>query len=209
MKSLTIFLDASVILSGLASATGGSRKLFIAAERHEAPSSLRSGYLLPSLRLPVRQAGRERNPSEAESLSHCLLRRSPAERGEDRASPPRAGFSAKGDRLKLLTTSLVIQEVSSHLKKLSIEPDQLENLLSIKTIRLIANPNEEMIEKFSKVSPDPNDAHVLAGAGLSGADILISLDKKHILVPKVRRVLKPMLVKSPKEFWRWLGKLRG
>lgn len=145
MRLLTIFLDSSVILSGLASSTGGSRKLFIATEHN---------------------------------------------------------------KLKLLATPLVIQEVFNHLKKLSIEPDQLENLLSTKVIRLIANPNKETIKKFSQVSSDPNDIHVLAGAGLSGANILISLEKKHILTPKVRKILKPMLVKSPKDFWNWLGKLK-
>lgn len=145
MPLLTIFLDTSVVLSGLASTTGGSRKLFEAAKQH---------------------------------------------------------------RLKLLTTPLVIQEVDRHLKKLSIEPNQLENLFSTQIIRLIPDPNTEMIKKFSQVSPDPDDAHILAGAGLSGADVLISLDKKHILTPEVRRVLKPMLVKSPKEFWRWIRKLK-
>lgn len=145
MRLLTIFLDSSVILSGLASSTGGSRKLFIATEHN---------------------------------------------------------------RLKLLTTPLVIQEVFNHLEKLFIEPNQLENLLSRKVIRLISNPNEETIEKFSQASSDPNDIHVLAGAGLSGAKVLISLDKKHILTPKVRKILKPMLVKSPKDFWCWLGELK-
>lgn len=109
--------------------------------------------------------------------------------------------AAQRYKLKLITTSLVIQEVSNHLEKLSIEPNQLENLLLAKTIRLIPNPDKKVTERFSQASRDPNDAHVLAGAGLSGADILISLDKKHILTPKVRKTLKPMLVKSPKEFW--------
>lgn len=143
MPSLKIFLDASVILSGLASPIGGSRKLFEAA---------------------------------------------------------------RGNKLKLLTTPFIIQEVINHLQKLDIEPGQLEALLSSKTIHLMANPSKEMIEKFSKASPDSKDAHVLAGASLSGAVALVSLDKKHLLTPKVRKTLKPMLVKSPKEFWSWIRK---
>lgn len=139
MPLLTIFLDASVILSGLASPTGGSRKLFEAAGRH---------------------------------------------------------------KLKLLTTPLILQEAANHLQKLDIEPQQLETLLSAKIIHLVANPPEKMIKKFQSASPDPNDAHVLAGAGLSGANILVSLDKKHLLTARVRKILKPMLVKSPRGFWR-------
>lgn len=146
MPSLTIFLDASVILSGLASPTGGSSKLLEAARQH---------------------------------------------------------------KVKLLTTPLVIQEVVNHLQKLEINPDQLKALLSRKTIHLIANPNEEMVEKFTRISQDLDDAHVLASAGLSGAKVLVSLDKKHILTPKVRIFLKPMLVKSPKDFWKWVKTSRG
>ena len=66
-----------------------------------------------------------------------------------------------------------------------------------------------MIEKFSSVTSDPNDAHILAAALFSGAQILISFDKKHILTAKVRRILKPMLIKSPKGFWKWISKREG
>ena len=138
MSLLTIFLDASVILSGLASPTGGSGK--------------------------VLDAGKLR-------------------------------------RFTLLTSQLVLEEVTNHLQKLDIKPDQLETLFSGKAVHLIASPSEEMIKKFRKSTPDPHDAHVLAGAGLSGAKILLSLDKQHILIPRVRNTLKPMLVLSPKDFW--------
>lgn len=143
MPSLTIFLDSSVILSGLASPTGGSGKVLQAA---------------------------------------------------------------KQQKLKVLTTPLVVEEVTRHLDKLNIVPDKLHRLLSSKTVRLLANPNDGTIEKFRHVCHDPNDAHVLAGAAISGADILLSLDKKHILAPSVQKALHPMSVKSPKDFWRGLQK---
>lgn len=146
MQSLTVFLDASVILSGLASPTGGSRKLLEAAEQH---------------------------------------------------------------KIKLLATPQVIQEVTNHLQKLGVEDEQLKNLLSTKVIHLTTGPSEEMIEKFSRICRDKNDAHVLAGAGLSGAKVLVSLDKKHILTLKVRTFLRPMLVLSPKDFWGWIRKSRS
>lgn len=141
MPSLTIFLDSSVILSGLASPTGGSGKVLEAA---------------------------------------------------------------KQQKLKLFTTPLVVEEVTRHLDKLNIVPDKLHRLLSSKEVRLLANPNEGTIEKFRHVCHDPDDAHVLAGAVLSGANVLVSLDKKHILTARVRKFLKPILVKSPKDFWRGL-----
>lgn len=143
MPSLTLFLDASVILSGLASPTGGSGKVLEAAKRQ---------------------------------------------------------------KLTLFTTPLVVEEVARHVGKLNIAPDKLHRLLSSKTVRLLADPNEKTIEKFRHACHDPDDAHVLAGAAISGANVLLSLDKKHILVPKVIKALHPMFVKSPKSFWRGLQK---
>lgn len=141
MPSLTIFLDASVILSGLVSPTGGSGKVLEAAKRQ---------------------------------------------------------------KLTLFTTPLVVEEVIRHLDKLNILPDKLHRLLSSKTVRLLADPNEKTIEKFRHVCHDPNDAHVLAGAVISGVNILLSLDKKHILAPNVQNALQPMSIRSPKSFWKEL-----
>lgn len=143
MPLLKIFLDTSVVLSGLASPMGGSRKLFEAA---------------------------------------------------------------KAKKLKLVTSSYVIEETAAHLKKLKINPDYLRELLFTKTVILLPDPPEKMIEKFSLAVADPDDAHILAAAVFSGANILISLDKKHILKPKVKKALRPILINSPKEFWSWLQK---
>ena len=141
MPSLTIFLDASVILSGLASPIGGSGKLFVAASQN---------------------------------------------------------------KLRLLSTPRVIEEVVRHLDKLHIAPDLLHKLLSDKIVRLVANPSEETIKKFRRVIKDQDDTHVLAGAVISGAGVLLSLDKKHILAPRVEKALRPMSITSPKEFWKGL-----
>lgn len=143
MPSLTIFLDASVVLSGLASPTGGSGKLLMAASQN---------------------------------------------------------------KLRLLSTPRVIEEVVRHLDKLHIAPDQLHKILSERTLRLVADPNEETVKKFRRVIKDPDDAHVLAGAVMSGAGVLLSLDKKHILAPNVGKALRPMSITSPKGFWRGLQK---
>jgi len=143
MPSLTVFLDASVILSGLASATGGSRKILVAG---------------------------------------------------------------KAKKLKLLTSVYILQEVAEHLAKLKIEKRELLQLLSQKIILVLPSPEDQFVEKFKPIVTDPDDAHVLAAAVLSGAKMLISLDKKHILTKKVRKTLKPILVMPPKQFWLWLGR---
>lgn len=146
MPSLTVFLDTSVILSGLASPSGGSAALFVAGKKK---------------------------------------------------------------RVKLITTELVLNEAVAHLSKLAIQTSQLEALLDSSTIRVIPNPAQDSMEKFKTVTTDPDDIHVIAGAVLSGSDALLSLDKKHITTPRVKEVLKPMKIMSPKEFWKWLARESG
>lgn len=144
MQLLTVFLDASAVLSGLISSTGGSGKLL--------------------------KAGAQR-------------------------------------KLKLIVTEKVLQETVDQVQKVHVQQQTLKNVLSSRTIRVVSTPHEEMLEKFSSVLDDPDDTHVLAGAVSAGVDVLVSLDKKHILIPRVRKALKPIKVLSPKEFWAWMEKL--
>ncbi|MBI5356094.1 putative toxin-antitoxin system toxin component, PIN family [Candidatus Collierbacteria bacterium] len=141
MKSLTVFLDTSVILSGLISSTGGSGKLLTAGAKK---------------------------------------------------------------KIKLIATEKIVREAASNLSKVNIQTQAFENLLSSRTIQVINTPSEEKIMKFIPMINDPGDAHVLAGVVHSRATILISLDKKHILVSKVKRTLRPIKIFSPKQFWKWL-----
>lgn len=144
MKSLTVFLDTSVILSGLASPTGGSRKIL------------------------------------------------------------GAGASEK---IKLVTSGLIIKETVRHLSKLRIDFADLEATVNSQTIKVLPSPPQSLISKFTPYTSDPNDAHVIAAAAISGADTLISLDQKHLLTSKVKSILKPIKVFSPKQFLGYLSSL--
>lgn len=141
MSSLIAFLDASVILSGLASPTGGSGKLLLAAGKN---------------------------------------------------------------KLKLITTPLVLNEVNRHLSKLKLTSRRLTDCLDQKLITLKNNPSTALIERCTRLTVDPDDAHVLAGAISSRCRFLLTLDKKHLLTKLVKTRLKPILVLSPKEFWQSL-----
>ena len=111
-------------------------------------------------------------------------------------------------KLQLFTTPFVIEEVAKHLHKLGVKPNELEILLKKKVIRVISDAPQHIVKKFHSVIVDPDDAPILAGAVLSGAHVLLSLDKGHILTDRVRKALKPLLVFSPKEFWEWVEKHR-
>ncbi|KKU45166.1 MAG: hypothetical protein UX62_C0040G0005 [Microgenomates group bacterium GW2011_GWA2_46_7] len=115
--------------------------------------------------------------------------------------------AATKKKVKLITTPLVLAEAAEYIAKLSIQPLQLEELFTASILTIIPNPPEITAEKFKTLTTDPDDVHVLAGAALSGATVLLSLDKKHIITPRVKLALRPMKVLSPKEFWRWI--MRG
>lgn len=145
MKLLSVFLDSSVILSGLASPMGGSAKL----------------------------------------------------------------LKGRLKKLNLVTSELVLAEVENHLVKLKISLDRYRELHGGRFIRVVETPPAEVVLRFSSLTLDPNDAHVLAGAALAGADFLISLDKKHILTRKVKKFLSPIKVLSPKQFFRYLDRSKS
>jgi len=46
---------------------------------------------------------------------------------------------------------------------------------------------------------DPEDAHLIAGATLTGCSHLVSLDKKHVLRADVRERFLPLKIVNPKE----------
>lgn len=143
MPSLTVFLDTSVVLAGLASPNGGS------------------GIILE---------------------------------GGARST------------FKLIVTDLIIEEGLRRIRKLKVDESLLKQLVIKNVINVIGSPADELVDRFSDLTPDPDDAHVLAGAVLAKADVLVSLDKKHILIPGVIKTLEPIKVLSPKQFWEWLRK---
>lgn len=113
--------------------------------------------------------------------------------------------AAKKEKLRLISTPLIIEEVARHLTKIKVKPAELKNLLNQRLLRLIPNPEEKIIFACKNLTPDPNDAHVLAGAILAKTDFLLSLDKKHILTETVKKHLYPIKILSPFQFWQLLA----
>ncbi len=77
-----------------------------------------------------------------------------------------------------------------------LDSDQVEILpayLSLETFR-----------RWATLVP-PRDLHVLAGAFISQADVLVSIDADHILTRSVRNHF-PIIVFTPLEFLAWVAK---
>jgi len=112
--------------------------------------------------------------------------------------------AAKQKKIILIATPLIINEVNRHLTKLKLQSKQLKTLLNDQVIRLVKDPDETTITRCRRLTADPDDAHVLAGAILANANFLLSLDKKHVLTKRVKKHLLPIRIFSPKQFWQAL-----
>ena len=119
----------------------------------------------------------------------------------------RSKNGASGELLRLvkigkidgLISQIIFDEIIRHSEKLGLNPKSVtERVLNIFTKNIFKPPLEKTVETYySKVS-DPGDAHVLASYEEEHCDILITLDKKHLLI--LQGKIKGINIYSPGEF---------
>lgn len=105
----------------------------------------------------------------------------------------------KAGRIIGVTTQTVIEELETNIAKFK--------KISIKTLHQFITDYRFMVrEKVTEFEIEPfsdkvhiKDTHVIAGAVLSGCGFLITLDKKHLNNPSVKRKIKQVEIVSPKE----------
>ncbi len=126
------------------------------------------------------------------------------------AGSPTGGSSlilklGRAGRVRLLATRRVLQEAEHNIRtKMGQEPLlRYYRLLGSVELELVSPVTPEEEAKWSGLVA-PKDAHVLAGAAKAKADILISLDRRHILTERVREGF-PIPVQDTGEFLRGLA----
>jgi predicted nucleic acid-binding protein len=94
---------------------------------------------------------------------------------------------ARAGRLQLLATKRVLQEAEENIQNsLPIEAAvRFYTELGTLDLDLAADPGAEDEQRWSDLTA-AKDLHVLAGAYLAGAGVLVSLDRRHLLTEKVR-----------------------
>lgn len=110
---------------------------------------------------------------------------------------------AKEGHIEVLATKrIVIQTVKALGKKYG--NDELRDflrLLSNVSPTIVEDPTDEEGTRWSDLTHE-DDCHVLAGAQKGGADVLVSLDRKHVVTEKVAsRFHVPAM--TTKEFLDW------
>lgn len=108
-------------------------------------------------------------------------------------------LSKKGN-IQAATSETVIQEVERNLKKLDqFNKDNFQNfLLKYPLIIRESITKKEIKPYLNKV--DKKDAHVIAGTILLKCKFLITLDKKHLNNPRIKKKFKEIEITSPKNF---------
>lgn len=99
----------------------------------------------------------------------------------------------------LITSQTVIEEVINNSTKIGKPEDSITNFVAQNHIIVRTKMPAADTEKYQgKV--DPKDAHLIAGAASTHCQYLITLDKKHLLIPSARNQFKNLVILNPKEF---------
>jgi predicted nucleic acid-binding protein len=113
-------------------------------------------------------------------------------------------------KVKIYTSVRVEREIVEHVSDdLGEEGMRLLELYMgrVKPIKVTLYP-ARLETKFAHLTMDANDIHVLAAAYHANVDILVSLDKKHIVTEKVKSHF-PISVLHTKEFFQQYPELRS
>ena len=113
-------------------------------------------------------------------------------------------LAAEG-KVRLVGTRRILHEAKNNIIDLLGRPLWAWFVRTVGTLRisLADSPTKAEKAEWSKITHE-KDAHVLAGAIKGKADILISLDRRHVLKPSVQEVF-PIPIMSPGDFLQKFG----
>lgn len=99
-----------------------------------------------------------------------------------------------------ITSQTAIAEVLEEDKpqKLKKSIEELEEFIAKSQLIVRESITIEEIAPYQELI-DAEDAHLIAGAKLTGCDYLVTLDKKHLLRKDIQEKFLPLLIVSPKE----------
>ncbi|MEK9200399.1 MAG: PIN domain-containing protein [Patescibacteria group bacterium] len=101
------------------------------------------------------------------------------------------------DEIEGVISELIFDEAVRHSGKIGLQPEDLEEKILGIFSHPFSAPKIGLVPKFGKVVIDPGDAHVIASAIYENCDVLVTLDKKHLLILKGK--IKDLEILSPGE----------
>ncbi len=95
------------------------------------------------------------------------------------------------------TSQTVIEELKQNVKKLPGNKRKIDHFIIQNNFIVREKILDSETKSFDFV--ERKDAHVVAGASLTKSNYLVTLDKKHLNNPKLKRKIKKFKIISPKE----------
>lgn len=103
----------------------------------------------------------------------------------------------KTKKIKGVISELIFNEAVRHADKIGLGSKEIEEKILAVFENSVRAPDVNLVERYYGVTIDDGDAHVFASCEGEDCDILVSLDKKHILV--LRGKIKNREILSPGE----------
>lgn len=100
-----------------------------------------------------------------------------------------------------ITSQTVIDEVKDHTEKIDKSAQEIDQFIKEHSVIVRQRMTKSEIKPFIKLV-DEGDAHLIAGSKLTGADFLVTLDKKHLLKADIKNRFKPLNIVNPEELLR-------
>lgn len=114
---------------------------------------------------------------------------------------------AQDKELIAVTTESVIKEVKENSDKFKQPEVDIDSFLQQHKFFVGETITENDITPYERIV-DKRDAHVIAGALLTGCDHLVTLDKKHLDNEAVKEKIRQLQIHSPKSMLQFLGKAK-
>lgn len=104
---------------------------------------------------------------------------------------------AHGNKIDLLTSSLVVEEVRRNLPRGLLS--RLGELLDLFRFSIIKTVDYDLSNKLADVV-DEKDAHVLAATIQSQSNYLLTFNKRHFLTEKFKKLNLKLQIMDPKDY---------
>ena len=97
-----------------------------------------------------------------------------------------------------VVSELIFDEAARHAEKIGKTRIQMEERIWHIFGEIGSAPTEGLVVKYQRIVIDPGDAHVLATYNQEQCDVLVTLDKKHLLV--LQGKVNGMQILTPGQF---------
>lgn len=109
----------------------------------------------------------------------------------------------KSKKIKGIISELILDEAVRHSNKIGLSAEEVRK--KVKSIfEVCSAPEERVVEQYKQVVIDFGDAHVLASCWEESCGVLVTLDKKHLLI--LQGKIKGMNIVSPGELLKMVDK---